>query len=70
MSTFDIFKGSGEKDAVWLECVEGLDAATKRMNEIAIKKPGMYFVLRLQDRLVVAKIDTRLLAPGTRQTEP
>ena len=43
MSTFDIFVGSGEHDAVWLECVEGLEAATKRMNEIAAKKPGTYF---------------------------
>ena len=65
MSTFDIFLGSGEHDALWLECVEGLDAATKRMNEIATKKPGMYFVLNLRDRLVVATIDTRSRAGTT-----
>jgi len=56
--SFDIFLGSGVNDAMWLECVEGLDVATKRMHEIATKRPGMYFVLNLRDRLVVAKTDT------------
>ena len=59
MSTFDIFQGSGEKDALWLECVEGLDAATQRMYEIAAQRPGMYFVLNLGDHVVVAKTDSR-----------
>ena len=62
MSTFDIFLG--EHDAVWLECIEGLDAAAQRMNDIAIEKPGMYFVLDLHDHFVVAKMDTRSLASG------
>jgi hypothetical protein len=55
---YDIFSGSGQNDALWLECIEGLDAATERMHEIAAKQPGMYFVLNLRDRLVVAKTDT------------
>ena len=67
--TFDIFSGSGVNDALWLESVEGLDAATRRMHEIATKRPGMYFVLNLRDRLVVAKTDTRSLAPRTQETD-
>ena len=67
--TFDIFLGSGEHDALWLECVEGLDAAIERMHDIASKRPGMYFVLNIRDRFVVAKADTTSLAFGTRQIE-
>ena len=56
--SFDIFLGSGEHDALWLECVEGLDAATERMYDIASKRPGMYCVLNIRDRSVVAKTTT------------
>ena len=66
--TFDIFAGFGS-NALWLECVEGLDAATKRMHELAAKRPGMYFVLNLYDRVIVAKGDTRSQAIGTRQID-
>jgi hypothetical protein len=67
--SFDIFLGSGVNDALWLECVEGLDAATKRMHEMATKRPGMYFVLNLREHLVVAKTDTTSRASGTRQID-
>jgi hypothetical protein len=63
--TFDIFQGPGKHDALWLECVEGLDAATKRMDEIAAERPGMYFVLNLFDCLVLAQTDTTSLASAT-----
>jgi len=62
--TFDIFLGSGVNDALWLESIEGLDAATERMKEIAAQRPGTYFVLSLPDRFVIAKTDTRSLASG------
>jgi len=66
MTTFDIFQSSGNKnDDLWLECIEGLDAATERMYEIATHRPGIYFVLNLRDHLVAAKTDTRSLASGT-----
>ena len=65
--SFDIFSGSGEHDCLWLECVEGLDAATERMHEIASKRPGMYLVLSIRDRSVTAKTDTTSLASGTGQ---
>jgi hypothetical protein len=62
MYTFDIFESSDSKnDALWLECIEGLDAARDRMYEIAAQRPGMYYVLNLQARLLVAKTDTRSL---------
>ena len=62
MCTFDIFESSGSKnDVLWLECIEGLNAARDRMYEIAAKRPGMYYVLNLQARLLVAKTDTRSL---------
>lgn len=56
---FDIFLGSCENNALWLESVGGLDAAVQRMHEIAGRRPGMYFVLNLRDRVIVAKTDTR-----------
>jgi hypothetical protein len=66
MPTFDIFQSPRNKnDVVWLECIEGLDAATQRMYAIATHRPGIYFVLNLRDHLVVAKTDTRSLASGT-----
>jgi hypothetical protein len=46
-----------EKDAVWLETVEGLEAAQRRMEEIATRKPGVYFIFSSGDRSVVAKIE-------------
>ena len=68
MYTFDIFESSGSKnDVLWLECIEGLDAARDRMYEIAAHRPGMYYVLNLQARLLVAKTDTRSL--GVRDSD-
>jgi hypothetical protein len=62
MPTFDIFESSNNKnDVLWLECIEGLDAARDRMYEIAARRPDMYYVLNLHARLLVAKTDTRSL---------
>ena len=70
MFTFDIFGSSGNKnDALWLECIEGLDAATERMYEIAAHQPGIYFLLNLWEHSVVAKTDTRSLASGAGQID-
>jgi hypothetical protein len=68
MSTFDIFERSGNRqDVFWLECIEGLDVATRRMYEIAAQRPGVYFVLNLHDRLVEAMADSRSLASTGRK---
>src|SRR5215831_5755132 len=63
MWKFDIFRGSSYDDLEWLECVDGLDAAIGRMHEIAARQPGMYFVLNVRERLVVALTDTECGGP-------
>jgi len=63
MWKFDIFRGSSYDDLEWLECVNGLDAAIDRMHEIAAHQPGMYFVLNVKERQVVALTDTNCGEP-------
>jgi len=55
---FNIFAGSGDKDAMWLETVEGLNNAQQRMERIAAQVPGRYFVFSVHSRAVLAKTDT------------
>ena len=56
---FEIFRGhSGDRDAAWLESVQGLSAAEERMKEIASESPGAYFVFSISDRLALASVDT------------
>jgi len=57
---FDIFSGTLDKGAFWLEAVEGLDNAKRRMEVIAIKSPGKYFVFCDFSHSVVALTDTSL----------
>ncbi len=52
--TFDIFSGVFEQNAMWVEAVQGLDHATKRMDQIASDKPGEYFVFCSATHAVVA----------------
>jgi hypothetical protein len=56
-SRFDIFSGQLEKGANWLETVEDLDTARRRIKEIAGKEPGVYFVFSADSRSIVAKIE-------------
>jgi hypothetical protein len=42
--TFDIFSGTSDKDAYWLEFVEGLSKARERLEQIAAARPGAYFL--------------------------
>jgi hypothetical protein len=56
--TFDIFSGTPDKDALWLEAVSGLERARLRMHRIAAEKPGRYFLFRTQSQSVVASIDS------------
>jgi hypothetical protein len=55
---YEVFSGLRDKDAVWLECVEGLGAAYECMKEIAAKSPGPYFVFCARTHRVLASIDT------------
>ena len=55
--TYDIFAGTQDKDALWLEAVDGLGAACDRMKERAAQAPGCYFVFCTQTHKVLATID-------------
>ena len=56
--TFDIFTGTSEKNAIWLESVDGLSNARARMHDIAARIPGLYFVFSVGSRSVVAQIES------------
>ena len=55
--TFDILSGSVDKNAFWLERVEGLEKAKRRMEAIATKQPERYFLFCDFSHTVVAQID-------------
>ena len=55
---FVIFSDLTEGRVAWLEPVEGLANAQRRMNQIAAEKPGAYFVYDAQTALIVTKTNT------------
>ena len=55
---FDIFSGSSERDAIWIEVVAGLTNAKRRMDEIAAKQPGDYFIFQTDRNSVMARTRT------------
>ena len=65
--TYHIFSGLPDRDALWLEAVEGLGAAHDRMRERAVKRPGAYFVFCAQTHTVLASIDTSRPQQGVGQ---
>jgi hypothetical protein len=54
---FDIFAGT-DNNAQWIEVVEGLDAASRRMQFHASRCPGKYFVFSLSEHAIADSIDT------------
>ncbi len=56
--SFDIFSGALDKNAIWLECVNGLSNARERMEQIAAEKPGRYFVFSIGSRSILAQTET------------
>ena len=56
--TFDIFRGSLNNGALWMESAEGLGAATQRMLQFSAIRPGRYFVFDVQTHKVLASTDT------------
>jgi hypothetical protein len=56
--TFDLFSGSVDNQASWLESVRGLESALVRMRERAKYAPGHYFVYDSMTQTVMALIDT------------
>jgi hypothetical protein len=55
---FVIFSDLHEGQVAWLEPVEGLANAQRRMQQIAAEKPGAYFVYDAQTASTVAKTNT------------
>lgn len=68
-STFDIFSGTSDKDARWLESVEGLSEARERMEHIAAVRPGAYFLYDPLSHSILAKSGTTEQLQSTRQKE-
>lgn len=50
---FDIFCGLPDKNANWVDTVEGLAAARHRMEEIARTNPGRYFLFSRIDHSIL-----------------
>jgi|HubBroStandDraft_4_1064222.scaffolds.fasta_scaffold610276_2 hypothetical protein len=53
--TFDIFSGTSDKDARWLESIEGLSKARDRMAHISAVRPGEYFLYSPESHTILAK---------------
>jgi hypothetical protein len=64
--TFDLFSGSIDSQASWLESVRGLESALVRMRERAKYAPGHYFVYDSMTQTVIALMDTS----ETKKDEP
>ena len=66
---FDIFCGRVDKDAVWVETVEGFGNAYELMTKIAEGIPGSYFIVTQKTHTLRGSIDTStkqlLNAPDT-----
>jgi len=52
---FDIFSGT-QKNAAWIETVEGLSAARERLQQIAREKPGQYFIFSALTRISFVRL--------------
>jgi len=55
---FDIFSGTSEKDARWLESADGLPTARDRMDHLAAVRPGAYFLYSPLSHSILAMKDT------------
>ena len=58
MSMFDIFSGRVDKDAVWVETVEGLGNAYELMTKVAAEAPGPYFIVSRKTHTIRGSINT------------
>lgn len=66
---YDIFKGhSNHRDARWILTVEGLYSARERMERIAAKQPGSYFLFCASTCSVVAETNSVDTAKKVRST--
>ena len=56
--TLDIFSGTSDRDARWLESIQGLSKARGRMERLAEVRPGAYFLYDPLSHSILAKSDT------------
>jgi hypothetical protein len=64
--TFDIFMETIGADELWLEAVLGLVSARQRMEQLAAHSPGHYFLFDVRTNSILARIDSRKSALGSR----
>jgi hypothetical protein len=64
---FEIFSGTADGGALWIESAVGLDTATQRMNALAGTRPGKYFVFDGRTNQIVAKTNTTDVPPLKRK---
>jgi hypothetical protein len=57
---FDIFSGVPARNAMWIGVADTVNAAQRRMKELATKKPGPYFVYSAEAKKAIAWLDTTL----------
>jgi hypothetical protein len=57
-ASFDIFSGTPDENPVWIETAAKLSRARERMEKIAAKTPGRYFLLSACGQSIVAQIWT------------
>jgi len=57
-SAYDVFSGSPEKTAVWLEAANDLKTAEERIKQLSLSRPGKYFIYSCRAHAIVARVDT------------
>ena len=60
---YDIFWVDEDQEEVWQCAAEGLSNAKKKMEELAAKKPGKYYVFSTSEDRIVARFDVLPPAP-------
>ena len=56
--TFEIFSGGPDKDPLWIETVAGLANARAHIEQIALSKPGQYFLFSFRSQTVLTRVET------------
>jgi|HubBroStandDraft_2_1064218.scaffolds.fasta_scaffold2740960_1 hypothetical protein len=56
MKMFEVFSGTGSRDAIWQCAVEGEAEAVSIMRKLANENPGPYFVFDLEYGQIVAML--------------
>jgi hypothetical protein len=65
---YDVFRGHPNKEALWIEAVDGLGAANDRMKEHAQRIPAPYVVFCQRTHAVMARIDTSVSSDAQRKS--